>query len=112
MVAPDQDAFQVFNMMFTEPPKEPNTYTLSLDESNPDNQNVKLDDILIHIFFNGIKILYGEDLNLQTITQDQFDTINKYINSFGYNTIMTYEYDENNFPVNVKVWFESLSNSL
>lgn len=106
----EQDAFLVFNIIFKEEPKPPNTYNLRLDETNPDNSNIRIDDIIINIFFHGMKTLYGENTNLRTITQEQFDHLNKYIKSLGYNMIFKYEYDANNFPTNVNIWFEKLIN--
>jgi hypothetical protein len=105
----EQDAFQIFDVIFTESPKPSNTYNLRLDASNPDNVNVKIDDILINIFFNGIKTLYGETTTLRNITQEQYENLNKYMQSLGYNTIFEYVYDDDNLPVNVKVWFEQIN---
>jgi hypothetical protein len=104
----EQDAFQVFEIIFKEEPKPSNTYDLKLDESNPENANIKIDDILINVFFNGMKILYGETTNLRNITQEQYENLNKYMQSLGYNAIFEYEYDDDNFPINVKVWFEKV----
>jgi hypothetical protein len=106
----DQDAFKVFDLIFSEEPKEPNTYNLRLDTTNPENESVLLDDILINLFFTGLKILFGEECNLQNITQDQFILINKYMSSFGFKTILDYEYDDNNLPVHVKIWFDKYDN--
>lgn len=108
----EQDAFQILSMIFSEPPKDTNTYSLRLDDSNPDNQNVNINDILINVFFNGLRILYGESVTLRNITQEQYENINKYMHSLGYNTVFEYEYDDDNFPINVKIWFEPLTSSL
>lgn len=102
----EQDAFKVFDVIFSEEPKDPNTYNLRLDTTNPENESVLLDDILINLFLTGLKTLFGEECNLQNITQDQFTLINKYMNSFGFKTILDYEYDDNNLPVHVKIWFD------
>jgi hypothetical protein len=104
----DPDAFQLFEILFKEDPKPPKTYNLRLEESNSDNKNVRFDDILINIFFTGIKILFGESVNLMNIRQEQYNHINNYMNSLGYTTILNYEYGDNNNPVNVKIWFEKL----
>jgi hypothetical protein len=72
----EQDAFQVLSVIFSESPKDANTYRLRLDESNPDNQNVNINDILINVFFNGLRILYGESVTLRNITQEQYEHIN------------------------------------
>ena len=104
----EQDAFQTLEIIFKEDPKPPNTFNLRLDDSNPENVTIKIEDILINVFFNGMKSLYGEATNLRNITQEQYENLNKYIHSLGYNTIFEYEYDDDNFPINVKVWFEKL----
>lgn len=104
----EQDAFQVFNIIFQDEPKSANHYNLRLDDTNPENKDVNFNDILIGIFFNGIKILFGENTNLRNITQNQYDLINTYMKSLGYITILNYEYDDDNFPINIKVWFEKL----
>lgn len=104
----EQDAFKVFEVIFRDEPKPPNTFNLQLDESNPENANIRIDDVLVNIFFNGMKTLFGESTNLRTITQEQYEHLNKYMHSLGYNTIFEYEYDDDNFPINVKIWFEKL----
>ena len=104
----EQNAFKVFDVIFTDEPKPPNTYNLRLDESNPENSSIKIDDILVNIFFNGMKTLFGETTNLRNITQEQYEHLNKYMQSLGYNTIFEYEYDDN-FPINVKIWFEQIN---
>lgn len=105
----EQDAFKTFETIFLEDPKSPNTYNLTLDNSNPDNSNIKIDDILINVFLTGMKSLFGETTTLRNITQEQYEYIDKYMQSFGYHTIFNYEYDDDNFPINVKIWFEKLT---
>jgi len=102
----EQDAFQTFNVIFQDIPKEKNHYNLRLDETNEENKNINFNDILIGVFFNGIKVLFGESTNLQNITQEQYELINKYMQSLGYTVILNYEYDDNKLPINIKVWFE------
>lgn len=108
----EQDAFQILNVIFTEPPKEANFYNLRLDESNPDNANIKFEDILINVFVNGLKTLFGESTNFRNITQEQYNIINQYMHSLGYNAVFEYEYDDDNYPINLKVWFEKLVQTL
>lgn len=108
-MTPDQDIFKTFDMIFTEPPKPLNSYKLRLDMTNPDNLNVKIDDILINIFFNGMRTLYGEATNLLNVTQEQHTNLNIYMESLGYNVMFEYIYDSNNIPTNVKVWCEQLN---
>jgi hypothetical protein len=103
----EQDAFQVFNIIFQDEPKPPKHYNLRLDNTKLENENINFNDILMEVFFNGMKILFGESTNLRNITQEQYNLINKYMHSLGYSVIFNYEYDDN-FPINIKVWFEAL----
>lgn len=103
----EQDAFQIFDMIFKDIPKPAKHYNLRLDDTNLENKDINFNDILINIFFNGLKVLFGESTNLHNITQEQYDLINKYIQSLGYTVVFNYEYD-NNIPINIKVWFEPL----
>ena len=54
-----------------------------------------------------MKILFNLT-NIANITQEQYNLINKYMQSLGHSVIFNYEYDENNKPINVKVWFEEV----
>jgi hypothetical protein len=60
-----QDAFQVFNIIFQDEPKPPKHYNLRLDMNNSENDNINFNDILMGVFFNGMKILFDESTNLR-----------------------------------------------
>lgn len=105
----EQDAFKVFEVIFGEEPKPPNHYNLRLDTTNPENDSVLIDDVLINIFFTGLKALFGEEVTLQNITQEQYFRVNEYMKSLGYQTMLDYQYDENNQPVHVKIWFDQVT---
>lgn len=64
-------------------------------------------NLLMTIFINGSKILYGTTINPANMTKEQFDGVNKYMNSIGYTTKTEIIY-EAKLPVNVNVWFEPL----
>lgn len=103
----EQDAFKTLDLIFTKEPQPPNFYNLRLDETNSENEKVNFNDILMTVYLDGMSILFGST-NLQTITQDQYEVMNKYMQSLGYMAYFKYEFDENNFPINLKVWFERL----
>ena len=66
-------------------------------------------NVLMTLFFNGCKKLYGENFGINNITKEQFEHANKYIQSFGYNTRYEYEFNESGVPVSLQVWFEKLN---
>lgn len=66
-------------------------------------------NVLMTLFFNGCKKLYGENFGINNITKEQFEHANKYIQSFGYNTRYEYEFSESGVPVSLQVWFEKLN---
>lgn len=106
---PEMDAFHVIGLIFRNPVQPPKTHNLRLDENDPNNENIQFHDILMKIFMDGVKILFGENVTPINITKDQYLTVNGYMNSFGYQTEFDYEFDpETNVPKNLRVWFEQL----
>jgi hypothetical protein len=127
MSAPSQKSQANINLtymieqIFSEEPQVAHFYHLDLEASGNDasgsetgtesdrvnSQNTA--NVLMTIFFNGCKKLYGETFGINNITKEQFDHANKYIQSFGYNTCYEYEYNEQGTPVSLQVWFEKLN---
>jgi hypothetical protein len=62
----------------------------------------------MNIFISGCNILYGNEVTPANISQDQFQHINKYIKSFGYETHYEYTYNEEKLPTNLNVYFTAL----
>lgn len=102
------DAFATVNKIFEAELKPPNFYNLKLDENNPDNKDKNFYDILINVFLNGMVTLFGNTVHPGNIQQNDFNTLNNYMHSLGYNTIMKGVYDEHGNPSNVEISFEPL----
>lgn len=125
------DLKKMVNIVFSQPPAAPGAYKLDLSvdtEQNPE-QNVEQDpefvnelakttaNVLMNIFISGCNILFGNNVTPANITEAQFSTVNKYINSFGYQTNYEYTYidivNENGEtikkPSNLNVHFTALT---
>lgn len=102
------DAFATINEIFKLDVKPPKFYNLRLDPNDPVNSEKNIYDILISVFLNGIVTLYGNTVNPQNIQKDEFDNLNSYINSLGYNTLIKGVYDEIGNPSNIEISFEKL----
>lgn len=82
---------KMIEQIFTNKPANPNSITIQLQ--NQENKSEKqLFNILLEIFTKGMVILYGDSkkqVDLSTLTEDNFITIKQYFNSFGYNVFYT-----------------------
>lgn len=106
---------KMIQVVFSNPPENPNSYKLDLSVDDIEMTDEILDqlakstsNILMNIFISGCKILFGEDITPSNITDDQFQLINKYIHSFGYNTHYEYTYSDNKIPTKLDVYFTAL----
>lgn len=88
----DESLDQIANSIFTRIPQEPKSIKLELElESDENNTNILYKDgidqsvfnILFLVTYKGIKILFNHD-NLLSLTKDQYNLLQKYVNSFGY----------------------------
>lgn len=94
------DYFKQLNrVIFKSEPLPPKSFLLELDENTQGGQGTVIYDILINIFLNGITTLFGNTVNPANITKEQFDLVNKYMHSTGYNTKL--ELDLENNRVNI-----------
>jgi hypothetical protein len=133
MSAPSQKSQSNINLtymieqIFSEEPQIPHFYHLDLETASESTESgsasasgstteasarVKSQNtanVLMTLFFNGCKKLYGENFGINNITKEQFEHANKYIQSFGYNTRYEYEFSESGVPVSLQVWFEKLN---
>jgi len=82
----DLDLFKTINLIFTKEPMKPKTYNLRLNPNDSNNADKNIYDILINIFINGMNTLFGSKVHPGNITKEQFDLLNDYIKSLGYNT--------------------------
>ena len=118
------DLKKMITIVFSQPAADPGSYKLDLSvetdhEQEPEfaNELAKTTaNVLMNIFISGCQILFGDTITPVNITKDQFKTVNKYINSFGYET--HYEYTYNDIlgkngetikkPSNLNVYFTAL----
>ena len=66
--------------IFSEPPKKPCTYNISILQS----PNITLFQLLMSILVSGARHLYGESISPNDITSEQFDELKCYMESVGY----------------------------
>jgi hypothetical protein len=96
------DLNKMITIVFSQPPAESGAYKLDLSvdtsvEQDPEfaNELAKTTaNVLMNIFISGCQILFGNQVTPANITEDQFTIVNKYINSFGYQTHYEYTYTD------------------
>ena len=108
--------------IFSEPPKNPCTYNLSVLNS----PNITLFQLLMSLLISGARHLYGESVSPNDITNDQFEELKSYMESVGYkikhnytllnendsdpNTLDEHTLDEHildeHKPRMINIWFE------
>jgi hypothetical protein len=84
------DLEDIINNIFNDIPKEQNSIHLSFDVKD----EYELFNMLVNVLTSGMKILYGDEDNkvdINTITEDNFNNIQKYFRSFGF--IVKYKYE-------------------
>jgi hypothetical protein len=113
-------SFDIINQIFTRPPQPPCTYIIALVD---DKQNITMFQFLMNVLIAGAKKLYGENINAQNLTQDEFNTLKMYMESLGYFIKYNYTFikDSKKFdldpktarmtvpelsPVCINIWFE------
>lgn len=80
------DVFEVVSQVFSQPPKSPYTYQMDIDA--PDLNPHKIFQTLGQFLTHGIVYLYGEDVDITTLTPQQLDTIQDYLKSFGWQAVI------------------------
>jgi hypothetical protein len=98
--------------IFSEPPKNPCTYNLSVLNS----PNITLFQLLMSLLISGARHLYGESVSPNDITNDQFEELKSYMESVGYKIKHNYTLlNENDSDPNIldehkprmiNIWFE------
>ena len=84
------DIDDMINNIFKNEPKDKKSIHLSFDV----NDEYELFKILVDILTSGLKILFGDEnkkVDINQITENDFITIKKYFNSFGFD--IKYKYD-------------------
>jgi hypothetical protein len=92
----------IIQRVFCIPPKPPMSFNLELD-----NSTSTLFQILMSILVRGAKVLYGDSLTLDNITEQQFKTINECMQSLGYTVKYETLFDEQDKTKlkGVNIWF-------
>jgi hypothetical protein len=96
--------YQLINIIFTNPPKPANSIIIDIKKIASD-QNLTVFQSLMTILLNGAKILFGENISAENISESQHDTLQKYIKSIGYELHHEYKYNEHGIPLMVNVYF-------
>jgi hypothetical protein len=113
------DILELTHHIFSKQPKDPNSIQLDFSEfignveSNDDNNyeqypsspSEELFKQLLMIFTEGMKMLYGDkngQVNLENITQNNFDKVNQYFNSFGIKVIYKIINDDTDDYINIE----------
>jgi hypothetical protein len=91
------------NMIFSSDPVSSKSFMFEFKGSEE-----QLNNILINILINGSKKVFGESTYLPNISIDQFELLNKYMQSMGYTAKREFKYQGDQI-VDVRVWFEKLN---
>lgn len=94
--------------IFSKYPKPPCTYNLNLSNDN----NGTLFQLLMGVLMYGAKKLYGDNISPENITEEQYKTLQSYMESMGY--VIKYNYTDlkcinPNYiqpGVMLNIWFE------
>ena len=95
--------------LFSAPPQEPKSLLFSFESASvgaatPDDIVTYKNNLLMTLFINGSKMLFGDTINPATMTELQFHTVNKYIQSVGFIAKTEIIQSENR----VNIWFEEI----
>lgn len=96
--------YQLINLVFTNSPKPPNSIVIDIKRIATE-QNLTVFQSLMTILLNGARILFGENISAENITKNQYNTLQKYIQSIGYDLHHEYKYDEDGIPIMVNIYF-------
>ena len=94
----------VVDTVFSKPPKEPCTYNLIVTDSPFDDVRIAMFPFLMQILITGAKKLFGNQITPQTLTSMQFEKLQSYMLSLGYQ--IKYNYSQKNDNTFVNIWFQ------
>jgi hypothetical protein len=101
-----QKESDIVDVVFSDAPKPPCTYRVELSDQAKET-NITTFQMLWNILINGAKRLFGANVNVQDITEEQFDLLKQYMNSIGYEIKNNYTYAADNItPIYINIWFE------
>jgi len=91
--APDAHLNEIADFVFSKPPGEPKSIMLELtaessDQFGNDEQDQAVLEIFTEIAVLGCKKLWGEEISFMNMSKDNFDLLQKYMNSMGVKLII------------------------
>jgi len=102
--------------LFANPPQNKHSFRLELenpDVTDIDSENLEQqkaaaykNNLLMTIFINGGRLLFGESINPGNISQEQFKLLNSYMESIGYTCKYEYVKNDKGVNTNINIWFE------
>lgn len=94
----------IVDTVFSKPPQEPCSYNLVVTDSPFDDVRITMFPFLMEILVTGAKKLFGNDITPHQLTSEQFDKLQSYMLSLGYQIKYNYSHNSNNTMVNI--WFQ------
>ena len=92
------DVMDMLNKVLSQPPAPPNTYLIDVDHTNDDNKDNRMNNSSSssHVIFqtlgqfltHGIVWLYGDQIDILDLTPEQIQTLQKYLNAFGWQAVI------------------------
>jgi len=82
------DILEITRAIVSQPPKESNSIQLDFSDVDHDISSKELFETLLMMFTEAMKILHGDSngrVNLGNVTHEDFNKINEYFHSFGFN---------------------------
>lgn len=99
----------IVEYIFSKPPEQAFTYPIVIMEKFHPDPRVCAFPYLMNILLSGAKKLFGNDITPQTISEDQFKTLQTYMLSMGYRVHYRFKHmeeDNTSSPLVVDIWFE------
>jgi hypothetical protein len=92
----ETNLYSIAEEICSQPPKTPCSIQFIMDhEVNPDFEFNS--DLLCDFTMACLRILFGSEITPCDLSEKQFDTLNKYVNSVGYNMILKKEEDDTSY---------------
>lgn len=111
-VSSTMDLKELIFKLFSNPPQNKQSLRLELENNNEDDseESNKMraykNNLLMTIFINGSRILFGESVTPTNISERQFNLLNLYMESIGYTCKYEYVKNEDGVNTNINIWFE------
>lgn len=100
----DINLYQLINLIFTNPPKASNSIIIDINKIASE-QNLTTFQSLMTILINGAQILFGNNITADSITESQYDILQQYIKSIGFELHHEYKYNDDGIPIMVNIYF-------